>query len=31
MNPDAHERAVNIIFPRIGEVGTTAEIVATLG
>jgi nicotinamidase-related amidase len=28
---DAHERALTIIFPRIGEIGTTAEILAKLG
>ncbi|HTJ27351.1 MAG TPA: hydrolase [Candidatus Limnocylindria bacterium] len=30
MNEGAHDRALNVIFPRIGEVGTTAEILATL-
>jgi nicotinamidase-related amidase len=25
-NADAHDRALRIIFPRIGEIGTTAEI-----
>jgi nicotinamidase-related amidase len=28
MNLDAHERALGIIFPRIGEIGTTAEILS---
>jgi nicotinamidase-related amidase len=27
---DAHDRALNIIFPRLGEIGTTAEILAKL-
>jgi nicotinamidase-related amidase len=31
MNADAHDRALRIIFPRIGEIGTTAEILAKLG
>lgn len=30
MNADAHDRALQIIFPRIGEIGTTAEILAKL-
>lgn len=30
MNADAHERAVRIIFPRIGEIGSVEEIVAKL-
>jgi nicotinamidase-related amidase len=30
-NADAHERAIEIIFPRIGEIGTTAEILEKLG
>ncbi|HYZ16615.1 MAG TPA: hydrolase [Candidatus Acidoferrum sp.] len=30
LNADAHDRALNVIFPRIGEVGTTAEILAKL-
>ncbi len=30
LNADAHDRALTIIFPRIGEIGTTAEIVARL-
>jgi nicotinamidase-related amidase len=29
-NGDAHDRALSIIFPRIGEVGSTEEIVAKL-
>ncbi|MBV8244498.1 MAG: hydrolase [Candidatus Eremiobacteraeota bacterium] len=28
MNADAHERALRIIFPRIGEIGTTQEVLA---
>jgi nicotinamidase-related amidase len=31
LNADAHERALGIIFPRIGEIGTTSEILAKLG
>jgi nicotinamidase-related amidase len=27
----AHERALDIIFPRIGEIGTTTEIIGMLG
>lgn len=30
MNPDAHLNSVTRIFPRLGETGTTAEIVALL-
>ncbi|MBV8490585.1 MAG: hydrolase [Candidatus Eremiobacteraeota bacterium] len=30
-NADAHDRALDIIFPRIGEIGTTDEILAKLG
>jgi nicotinamidase-related amidase len=30
MNADAHDRAINIIFPRIGEIGTTDEVLAKL-
>jgi nicotinamidase-related amidase len=30
LNADAHDRALRIIFPRIGEIGTTDEIVAKL-
>jgi nicotinamidase-related amidase len=30
LNADAHERALTIIFPRIGEIGTTAETLAKL-
>lgn len=30
VNVEAHERALSIIFPRIGEVGSTDEIVAKL-
>ncbi|MEA2787468.1 MAG: hypothetical protein QOF71_3572 [Candidatus Eremiobacteraeota bacterium] len=30
VNGDAHDRALSIIFPRIGEVGSTEEIVAKL-
>jgi nicotinamidase-related amidase len=29
-NADAHNRALSIIFPRMGEVGTTGEILAKL-
>jgi nicotinamidase-related amidase len=28
--PEAHERSMNVIFPRIGELGTTGEILALL-
>jgi nicotinamidase-related amidase len=31
MNADAHENSVKRIFPRIGETGTTREIIAMLG
>lgn len=30
MNADAQDRAISIIFPRIGELGTTSEILAKL-
>jgi nicotinamidase-related amidase len=30
MNADAHDRALKIIFPRIGELGTTDEILGML-
>jgi nicotinamidase-related amidase len=30
MNADAHDRALKIIFPRIGELGTTGEILGKL-
>jgi nicotinamidase-related amidase len=30
LNLDAHERALTIIFPRVGEIGSTAEIVTLL-
>jgi nicotinamidase-related amidase len=30
MNPDAHINSVTRIFPRLGETGTTAEIIALL-
>jgi nicotinamidase-related amidase len=30
MNADAHDRAIKIIFPRIGELGTTEEILGKL-
>ncbi|HEX8829168.1 MAG TPA: hydrolase [Xanthobacteraceae bacterium] len=30
MNADAHERSLSIIFPRIGEIGTTDEVLAKL-
>jgi len=30
MNLDAHDRALKIIFPRMGEIGTTAEVLAKL-
>lgn len=28
--PEAHARALDVIFPRLGEIGTTTEILATL-
>jgi nicotinamidase-related amidase len=31
MNADAHDRSIGIIFPRIGELGTTDDILARLG
>lgn len=31
VNADAHARAMQIIFPRLGEIGTTQEILAKLG
>jgi nicotinamidase-related amidase len=31
MSPDAHQNSVTRIFPRLGETGTAAEIVALLG
>ncbi|HEY0797801.1 MAG TPA: hydrolase [Candidatus Baltobacteraceae bacterium] len=30
MNQDAHDRALQVIFPRIGEIGTTAEVLDLL-
>jgi hypothetical protein len=30
MNPDAHSNSITRIFPRLGETGTTWEIVALL-
>jgi len=30
MNADAHDRSLKIIFPRIGELGTTDEALAKL-
>ncbi|MBV8637706.1 MAG: hydrolase [Candidatus Eremiobacteraeota bacterium] len=30
LSNEAHDRALEIIFPRIGEIGTTAEIVAAV-
>ncbi len=30
MNADAHDRALGIIFPRIGEIGTTDEVLEKL-
>ena len=30
MNADAHTNSVTRIFPRLGEMGTTAEIIALL-
>lgn len=30
MNADGHDRALRIIFPRMGEIGTTSEILAKL-
>lgn len=31
MNADAHDNSVGRIFPRLGETGTTAEVLALLG
>ena len=31
MNPDAHANSVTRIFPRLGETGTSAEIIGLLG
>ena len=31
MNADAHDRALQIIFPRLGEIGTTGDILSQLG
>lgn len=31
MSPEAHENSIKRIFPRLGETGTTAEIVALVG
>ena len=31
MNPDAHDASIAHIFPRIGETGTTADIIALIG
>jgi nicotinamidase-related amidase len=31
LSPDAHENSLTRIFPRLGETGTTAEILALLG
>jgi len=31
MNADAHANSIARIFPRLGETGTTAEIIAKLG
>ncbi|HTT97379.1 MAG TPA: cysteine hydrolase [Rhizomicrobium sp.] len=31
MSPEAHENSIKRIFPRMGETGTTAEIVAMIG
>lgn len=28
MNPDAHTNSITRIFPRLGETGTTADILA---
>ena len=30
MNADAHDRALQIIFPRIGEIGTTEQVIEKL-
>jgi isochorismate hydrolase len=30
MNADAHDRALRIIFPRIGEIGSTDDVLAKL-
>jgi nicotinamidase-related amidase len=30
LNPDGHDRALRIIFPRMGEIGTTDEILGKL-
>jgi nicotinamidase-related amidase len=30
MHAGAHDRALEVIFPRIGEIGTTAEVIAKL-
>jgi nicotinamidase-related amidase len=30
LSADAHERALQVIFPRIGEIGTTSDILAKL-
>jgi nicotinamidase-related amidase len=30
LSPDAHERSIKLIFPRIGETGTSAEIASLL-
>jgi nicotinamidase-related amidase len=30
MNADAHDRALQIIFPRIGEIGTTDQVLEKL-
>jgi nicotinamidase-related amidase len=30
LNADAHDRALKVIFPRIGELGTTGDILANL-
>ena len=31
MSPDAHENSIKRIFPRLGETGTAAEVIALLG
>ncbi len=31
MIPEAHERSIQYIFPRLGETGTTGDIIALLG
>jgi nicotinamidase-related amidase len=31
LNVQAHERSINLIFPRLGETGTTQEIINRLG